>query len=54
MKYTPGHSRTYDGPWVEPTTGEAVARLFEAWEPNALTKVRSFFMILSNIDYTIR
>ena len=45
IKYTPGHGRTYDGPWVEPTTGEAIVKLFEGWEPNALAliKVRSFF-----------
>ncbi|PIL34424.1 hypothetical protein GSI_03199 [Ganoderma sinense ZZ0214-1] len=37
VKYTPGHGRTYDGPWVKPTTAGDVVKLFEGWETNALT-----------------
>ena len=40
VKYTPGHGRTYDGPWVEPTTGEAVAKKFEGWLPKALAALK--------------
>ena len=50
VKYTPGHGKVYDGPWVEPTTGDAVAKLFEGWEPNALAliKVRPTLQALRN------
>ena len=40
VKYTPGHGRTYDGPWVESTTGDAVVKLFEGWESHALTLIK--------------
>ena len=51
VKYTPGHGRTYDGPWVEPTTGEAVAKMFEGWLPKALAalKARSFPYFVSTV-----
>ncbi|KAM5540130.1 hypothetical protein V8D89_006270 [Ganoderma adspersum] len=41
IKYTPGHGRTYDGPWVESTTADAVVKLFEGWEPHALTLIKA-------------
>ena len=40
VKYNPDHGKVYDGPWVEPTTGEAVAKLFEGWEQNAVTLIK--------------
>ncbi|KAM5540137.1 hypothetical protein V8D89_006277 [Ganoderma adspersum] len=36
VKETPGHGRVYDGPWMKPITGEAIADLFEGWKPWAL------------------
>ena len=45
VKYTPGYSNVYDGPWVESITGEAAARPFKGWDPKALAiiKVRLCF-----------
>ena len=36
IKRIPGSTTVYEGPWVEPTNAETVAKLFENWEPNAL------------------
>ncbi|KAI1789080.1 FAD/NAD(P)-binding domain-containing protein [Ganoderma leucocontextum] len=40
-KYTPGCGPVYDGPWSEPTTGEAVAEMLEGWEPRALGLIKA-------------
>ncbi|KAI1789078.1 hypothetical protein LXA43DRAFT_594836 [Ganoderma leucocontextum] len=41
VRYTPGHDRVYDGPWVEPITGEAIAKLFEGWQAWALDTIKA-------------
>ena len=48
IKRVPGPATVYEGPWVEPTNAETVARLFENWEPRALAiaKVRLLYSIL--------
>ncbi len=38
-KYTPGSGTVYDGPWSGPTTGQAVAKEFEGWDPRALAMI---------------
>ncbi len=40
MKYTPGSGPVYEGSWSEPTTGEAVAKVYEGWEPRVLGLMR--------------
>ncbi|KAM5540110.1 hypothetical protein V8D89_006250 [Ganoderma adspersum] len=40
-KYTPGAGTVYPGPWSEPTTGEAVAKEFEGWDPKALGMIKA-------------
>ena len=42
-RYTPGFSTVYDGPWSEPTTGEAVAKEFEGWEPRVVDLIKAGF-----------
>ncbi|KAM5540134.1 hypothetical protein V8D89_006274 [Ganoderma adspersum] len=36
-----GAGPVYDGPWVETTTGETVAKLFEHWDPRALGVIKA-------------
>ncbi|PIL34400.1 hypothetical protein GSI_03175 [Ganoderma sinense ZZ0214-1] len=40
-KYTPGAGMVYDGLWSEPTTGEAVVKEFEGWDPRALGLIKA-------------
>ena len=40
IRYIPGHGRVYDGQWVESVTGEAIAGLFEGWQPWALETIK--------------
>ncbi|EJF62089.1 FAD/NAD(P)-binding domain-containing protein [Dichomitus squalens LYAD-421 SS1] len=39
--YTPGSGTVYDGPWVETTTSDKVAKLFEGFNPNAVALIKS-------------
>ena len=40
IRYIPGHGRVYDRPWVESVTGEAIAGLFDGWQPWALETIK--------------
>ncbi|PIL34430.1 hypothetical protein GSI_03205 [Ganoderma sinense ZZ0214-1] len=39
IRYIPGHGKVFDGPWVESMTQEAIAKLFEGWQPWALEAI---------------
>nr|VWO96890.1 Mannitol 1-phosphate dehydrogenase [Ganoderma boninense] len=39
IRYIPGHSKVFDGPWVQSMTQDAIAKLFEGWQPWALETI---------------
>ena len=41
VKRMPGSGPVYQGPWVETTTADSVAKLFEHWQPKALGIIKA-------------
>ena len=41
VKRIPGSGPVYEGPWVETTTADSVAKLFEDWQPKALGIIKA-------------
>ena len=41
IKRIPNSGPVYEGPWVETTTAETVAKLFEHWQPQAVGIIKA-------------
>ncbi|TBU31268.1 FAD/NAD(P)-binding domain-containing protein [Dichomitus squalens] len=51
--YTLGSGTVYDGPWVETTTSEKVAKLFEGFIPNGVALIKSMREPLCWASHTV-